>query len=289
MPVIGFRNPVTQETIPLDKAAEVFDHEGIAPADVIQAMIDDIQGGTHARGVHLSPSILNPEMTCRRKIVGERYLDHVVDPLDFWAALEGTFFHRTMVEAGKNLPEWQTNVRMPKQGESSNRVEMEVFPGLWLSGEADRIRNIEPDGFELVDHKTSRYAKVDYGPRNVAEWAIQVNLYRYMYEDLTGRKCKGLWVWRTYRGSYEQSKTFRKFPIPMIPREKLREQIGEWALSLQVYLLGAESMKDDQNKVLAMLGSVPTDGIDHNIMGGWLCNHCPIQRQCFALAGKVTF
>lgn len=307
MPVVGFRHPQTGETIPLDRAAAIFEDEGVMPADVVQAMIDDIQHGTHARGIRLSPSLLEPNTHCRRQIVGERYVDIVADPYSLWAALEGTLFHWGMVEAGKSIPDWKAGVRLPgsvSDVTKSMRItdgvaELELFPGIFISGEADRIKDThKADGmgpaFELVDHKTTRYRAKELGPdllqKNKDEWAVQVNIYRYLYEDLTGRTCSNLFVWRTYRGSYDHTRTFRKFPIALISREALWAQIGEWVTSLRDYLLEADKIQNDRMALENLVKSIPMDGLDKQMFAGKKCElYCGFKTECFRLAGKVSF
>jgi hypothetical protein len=284
-PCVGFRHPQDESTIPLADAPKVLDDLGYMPAEAVQAMVDDIMGIKH-KGPYLSPSIMNPDTTCRRQIVGERYLDYIENPTRLWAALEGTFFHWAMAEAGRNLNhDTHVNVRMPAEDDGSHRAEIEVWPGIKLAGEADRVC-----GDEIIDHKTSRYSKTDYGARNVDEWAIQLNLYRHMYEAMTGRKVTALFVWRTYRGCYEADKTFRKFPIPLLSKETLYEKIGAWAESLRDMLTKAEAIKAEGGDMREFVKTLPMDGADKQMFGAQKCTkYCGLYEVCYALAGKVSF
>src|SRR3990172_7130753 len=113
MALTHFISPLSGEEIPIEQAPAYFEDQGIMPGDVVQAMIRGEQNPAH-NGTHIGPSIGNPETTCRREVVGKRFLNYKTNPRKMWAAMEGTMFHSSMVAHA--LPGWESARRVPAQG-----------------------------------------------------------------------------------------------------------------------------------------------------------------------------
>lgn len=310
MPIRAFVHPTTNEIVPLDQAVDVFEDSGIMPAGITQILVDDIND-SRRQGAHLSPSMLIPETTCRREVVIKRLLEYDLDPLTLWDAIEGTLYHR-MVASAKASQGRKREYEVPLPARASDReqvAEIEVFPGITLSGRTDVVEHTPTAdcddtamlrAVEIQDIKTSRFPwkkgkdgkPISYDHFKIPEWTIQTNLYRYLYEAEHETVVRALWVWRAYRGSYDRTVTWRKIPIPLVPKAQLWEQIGEFTTTLKAFLeKGVEIWKGGDKAALEeFVRTVPMDGEINRMFHGQKCpSYCAVQKICFGLEGRTTF
>lgn len=294
MPLTHFLDPKSNERIEFADAPTYFDEQGIMPYEAISILVQRF-GDTRRGGAHLSPSMLNPQASCRREIALKRFAEYGINPLRLWEMEEGTIWHAAFELAGNEsaVGQWQHEMLLPNEtfaGQAGVRQtkdgvwEYEVFPGIWLSGVVDRLKN---DLTVLVDHKTTRFAKSRAGYK--ADWTPQVNLYRFMVEDLTGADITEQWVWRMFRGSYERDMTFRKFKVPYISREEMQSRIESWTLELRDGLLNCVECQasNDQAALDEALLAVPADGKVKNLWGGKKCKDwCHVRPECDGLEDR---
>lgn len=301
MPIVAVRDPITLDSIPIEDAPVRFEDAGIMPADVVALILKDAQDEARLTP-HVSPSSINPDTNCRRELFLRRYANYVIDPWKQWAAMEGTLFHRMV--AGQ-APGWKSEVRVPAEGK------IELWPGVEMGGTIDRLRD---DGSEIADHKTTKYPwtpKPDAQPRDFArpeEWAIQLNTYRLLVEKAralglldVAKPVEELWVWRTYRGSRLDSKTFRKIRVPWMTSEEIWAKCGDFITSLLGWYAEAEAVKAEmtpnttiyntlEGKLDEIAGRIPMDGEDKAMFGGKKCTaYCGVNEVCMRIAGRASF
>jgi hypothetical protein len=326
MPIVGLVSPKTGEKFSIEEGIKHFEEEGIMPAEAIQAMLNSAagHGGFHAR---VSPSICDPETTCRREQVLKRFLDYYLDPFVIWNAQEGILWHDIFEFAGKGLEGWKQEVVLPPDDALAENVirdpddaslTYEIFPGIFMRGRVDK----HDDPFTTItDFKTENWPKT-YGKSNIPskdwgekkakrDWPIQLSLYAFMLEAKLGKLPEKLFVWRMYRGSREKTLTFRKFEVPLLSKEMVWGEIGEHVTSLVRFLQGAMGIKREaderealpvkespqlkknvsaQEAVKNFCRTIPMDGKDRAMFGNQKCfRYCVMQDICFGLEGKTVF
>lgn len=305
MPIAYFIDPKTMEHVPIEKAVEHFEETGISPGEVIQAIIDDLDDARR-QWLHLSPSIMNPDVNCRREIVINRTLPIGLDPLTLWSAYEGTAWHRAFNLIAQSYGGWYREMALPGKEDAAHPkvrkvehngqefYEVEVFPGIWLSGVADRVKE---DYSILTDFKSTNYpwtrrkdeTPYDYAESQVQGWSIQVNLYKKMIEILKGIRPSEMWAWRIYRGSRNRNFTFRKLPIPFMDDERLEAKIREHATTLHGYLEAAHNADPGPDRE-AVIKGIPLDGKDKRMYNNQKCPlYCSAKDTCYKLAGLTVF
>lgn len=292
-PLASFTCPQTLRQIPLAEAPAYFEQQGLCPSVAIRSLLAG-HGDPRRGGCHLSPSMLDPETTCRMEICLQRFRPYSIGPLDSWLAQAGTVWHRAFQAAAGDGGEWLSEVRLPAEEDEGRPgvrrcedgvLEVETLPGVWLSGIVDRVR---ADWTELIDFKTQRWSKTDYGAR--PGWGLQLNLYREMIERLRGVKVERLGVWRLYEGTYDVSKAWRYFPIGRIEAAALEARVGEFARSLAGYLAACEAVAGDEAALDGVLRAVPMDGKVKGIFNGKKCtSYCATSRPCAELCGGLVF
>jgi hypothetical protein len=293
MPLTHLHDPINGNDVPLEEAVAYFEDQGILPAEVIQKILNSANDPRRLDD-HLSPSVANPSTTCRREQVIKRFKDYSLDPLVVWEAMEGTVWHEVFAKMTEGSEEWYCELPVPspddEDQENVKRTEedvlvVEVFPGIWLSGVVDRINK---DFSTLIDHKTQRFSKKDWGFK--PDWKLQINLYALMLERTKGKKPEQLGVWRTYRGCYERDRTFRFFPCPPMTESTIHATIREHCESLQDYLTRARQAykSGDEELLNKIVKEIPMDG--KTMFNGKKCSqYCSVQKICFGLEGLPTF
>ena len=301
MPIRMFLDSAAQERVSPELAAKHFDDSGIMPGEAVQAILED-ETREHRTGVHISPSLMNGEKTCRREIVIKRFLPYDQDPLVLWEAVEGTVWHDALGMHDRTKT-WLRELSLPgPEDEGHPQVrkigsfyQLEVFPGLWMHGTADRVSH---DFKVLCDVKTTRYPwtpRPDGTPRDfiadqLADWVIQINLYARMIEILKGVRPSEQWAWRIYRGSRSRVHTFRKVAVPILTDETLWSRISDHALSLSHFLQGAAEQDGEEAVQNYIKTNVPMDGEIKRIFRGDKClKYCSVREVCFKMAGRMDF
>lgn len=305
MPIAYFIDPKTLETVDIGKAIEHFEETGLAPGEVIQAIIDD-RDDARRKWLHLSPSILNPENNCRREIVIQRTMDYTLDPLSLWSAYEGTAWHRAFNLLGEKINGWYREMPLPgpkfadhpqvrkAEYDGDSFYELEIFPDIWVSGVADRVRE---DFKVITDFKSTNYpwtrskdaSPYDYADSQIKSYAVQVNLYARMVRLLTGVQPEQLWVWRIYRGSRNRNFTFRKLPIPFLGDDALHSLIRDHALSLNQFLTSAHAADPGPARE-EVIKLIPMDGKEKRMFHDQKCPlYCAVKDICYRLAGHTVF
>jgi hypothetical protein len=294
MPLKSLLDPKTFEEVPLDKAADYFDEKGLVPREVIRLILSG--EGRDDGGVYVSPSLCDPTTTCRREQVLKRFCSYSLNPLKVWMAMEGSIYHEAMERQGAGegygseevLPDVLAEVAKGRGVAlklcADGKLRMEVWPGVWMRGRLDRR---DPDWLELVDFKTTRYAKTDYGKK--PEWVLKMNVYARMVELLRGRPFERMWAWRIYRGSYDMDRVFRKFDIPRLKPEQM-DKVGAFALSMQEMFQRAAAAfaGGGVQAVEAVVAELPMDG--KGMFNGKKCDeYCALRDKCYQIEGIPTF
>ncbi len=223
MPIVGFtwtkmdNGRVLEFAAPLAEAPEYFERNGLMPAEAVLALASECGDERRTAGCGVSASMLDRGTTCRREVLINRYMDNWVDPRKLWDAEEGTLIHHVLFSTG-GLPGWEREYLIPNERHANHPKvrspkpgvwEYEIFPGVWLSGRVDKVKD---DWSELHDFKTQRYSATDRGVKH--DWRVQLNAYRFMLEDLEGVTVKAMKVWKIMRGSYDHNKTFKAYSEP---------------------------------------------------------------------------
>lgn len=317
MPLRAFLHPQTGEAVDFTAAPAVFETEGLLPAEVTAALIEQ-ESRSHEEHSLVSPSKLSPDTICRREQVIRHFLPYDTNPLVFWDAMEGTLWHQTLVAAGDKVDGYYRELSLPRPEDATHpavkQVEgvlaVEVWPGIYMRGTVDRLRE---DLVEMIDHKTQRFPQTAKGgaPTDFAdpdpkgrwkgnrwEWEPQINAYRFIVETLMGTAPTELWVWRTYRGSRSREHTFRKVPVGVLTRDQLWARVGEFVTDLTARLGEAVAVRDstlargeDPTPALeALVRATPMDGYEKRIFNGQKCDHyCACKAKCWELAGMLTW
>ena len=305
MPISHFVDAKLGDAHSLEEAVGYFEDAGICPGEVVQAVIED-RDDIRRSWMHISPSMMDPDKNCRRELVIARTVDYGMDPLSMWSAYEGTAWHKAFNLFGKDIKGWHREYPLPGPSDAHNPYvrkveregqtfyELEVFPGLWISGIADRVR----EDFKVIsDFKSTNYPwtpKFEGTPRDYAEdqiksFSIQINLYARAIELLKGVRPEERWVWRIYRGSRDKRYTFRKMPIPFIPPTQLEELVREHSETSLAFLRQAHDAEPGAARE-AVIASIPMDGKDKRMYNDKKCSlYCPVKDICYGIAGLTVF
>lgn len=266
MPLKQLLDISTGKRIDLDQAPEYFHEKGLMPGPVLHSLIDNvIKEERKRRGSKVSPSMADPGATCRREEAIKRNLEYALDPLVIWEAFEGTIWHEALLKSGGfGGGGWEYEVELGP---------VELFDGVIMTGTADAIHR---DNNLLVDLKTQRFSKRDYGSK--PSWSVQSSMYAHML----GEELPKVEVWRIYRGSYERERTFKKFPVSVIPLKELDRLFADFLRETQEILRRAELEGEEYIKTLPMEGKT--------MFNGKKCHmYCSVKDICFAMAGESTF
>jgi hypothetical protein len=293
MPCAGFKCPETGNIISLEEAPLYFDKAGIMPGEVVRSLALN-NADPRRGGFHLSPSRLDPSINCRRQTVIERNFDWVLDPFTMWAAEEGTIFHRALIGGPTDfqLPGYKYELLLPNEShrgmpgvveDDRGVLHLEIVPGILMNGRLDRL---SPDGLELGDFKTQRYAKTDYGIKR--DWKLQLGMYALMAKKLgetTG--VDKIVVWRIYRGAYDATKAFRRFSIKPMEEMEMLDIITEHCLTSRDFLMECHALADEDAKMEYVNDNVPLDGKIKRIFNGKKCTmYCGAKDLCGKIDGK---
>jgi hypothetical protein len=293
MPLTHLHDPVNGIDIPLEQAPEYFEHQGLIPMEVTQALLNTANDPRRL-DEHLSPSVADPDTTCRREQIIRRFMPYSLDPMVTWEAMEGTVWHNAFSAMSEGNQDWFSELPIPGPDDedlphvkrtTEDVLVVETLPGIWLSGVVDRVSR---DFKTLVDHKTQRFSKRDWGFKS--GWKLQINLYVLMIKRTKDVEPEQLAVWRTYRGSYERDRTFRYFPCPKMNVDEIDSKIRKHCEDLQKRLVEAKAAYDagDQAAIEDLIKNTPMDG--QTMFNGKKCSqYCSVQKVCFGLEGLPTF
>jgi len=240
-------------------------------------------------GGGVSPSVGIPEVTCRREILLRRHYPYKLNPFRLWAAMEGTFYHKGLLEMSGRMEGWEIEVGFPREedeGKPSIRrhpvwgfLQVEVWPGVWMSARVDAWHR--PTG-TILNLKSTRVTKVDYGYKK--DWTIQSNLER-MIMNKCGESVKLMEIWRVYKGCYEEDKAWRKFMVPFKSDGEMTDTCAAYLRELILWdTKMTEGDKDD------VLSQIPLEGEVKKMFNGKKCTlYCSCYQECMARAGRVRF
>jgi hypothetical protein len=307
MPITQIIDPANNVLLPIDKAAEHFDEQGLVPAETIYALIkQQVDERNEYGGEHLSPSQITPRSTCRRELILKRFFDYAQDPFQLWKAMEGTLYHDAFAHSGKDRPGAERELSLPDNHLHAShpliqiregRPRIEVFPGVWMRGTVDLL--MQSLG-TIVDYKTTKYTAQDYWDRQSEEWKPQINIYAYIVELLRECGITHLWVWRLYRGAYDSTKAFRKIPIQKVERDDLWFELKPWVeetLALlqranEIYQTGLIKGTDWKPALEQLVRTIGMEG--ENMFKGKdgsnkCTRYCPVKDLCFGIEGRMNF
>jgi hypothetical protein len=289
MPLTGLECPKCGKMCDLAEAPEHMDFCGALMAESVQALVNGEGNERRGKLAGISPSMV-PTKSCRREVLIQRNMAYTMNPMKVWAAEQGTTFHSALLKRGRGSAWWlEQNFPAPQhRGRADVRdqdgfLELELWPGVWVSTQVDKM---SPDGKVLIDLKTQRPAKVDYGPKNsTSEWAYQLNLERMIIERLGLGPVEEMWVWRLYGYAYEEATAWRKFKIPIMDDAAVEKIYREWAVGLA----HEQSKIDSGQPVEGVVGALPMDGKLKPEMKSWKCHgYCAVKSICFGIAGEVV-
>lgn len=296
MPICALSHRAFPTPVPIEEAQEKFESAGLIPAEVIGLIIEEIDDERRSGHSGLSPSIMIPTTTCRREQAIKRFVPYVQDPTKIWAAISGRLWHGMLQHA--QVPEgWKQELTLPgplhadMEGVRRNAgdfYELELWPGVWVSGRVDRV-TADGHGLEIVDFKSQRYAKSDYGAK--PEWALQLTTYARMYGRLEEVPVPTrLAVWRLYEGSYDQDRTFRKFNVNLLGEEVWEGVLRTWCQDfVQMLQRVEEAVKSgDLNLVDDAIQQIPMEGEVKGIFNGKKCSeYCSCMKECWRIEGRA--
>jgi len=290
MPLIGFECPKCGKTTGLEDGPMHLHDCGAIMAQAAQALIDADGDERRMLGGGASPSIGNADTTCRRELLLRRHYPYTMNPFRLWAALEGVAYHKGLLELSGLLPDWEVEVGFPREedqglpgirrNERWHFLQAEVWPGVWMSARVDAWNR---ETGTILNLKSTRTTKVDYGFKK--DWGVQSNLERMVMEKC-GVKVQEMEIWRVYKGCYDDATAWRKFIVPRIPDELLREQCEGF---LRELIEWDDRMEEAEDKDV-VLDKVPLEGLDRRMFNGKKCTHyCSSYKLCMAKAGRVVF
>lgn len=289
MPLTGLVCPKCGVGVGLAEAPEHLDRCGAMMAESVQAIVNGAGNERRGRLAGISPSMV-PTKSCRREVLIQRNMDYTMNPMKIWAAEQGTTFHSALLKRGRGSEWWlEQNFPAPQHRDRADVrdregfLELELWPGVWVSTQIDKM---SPDGKTLIDLKTQRPAKTDYGPQNASsEWAFQLNLERMIIERLGLGPVEEMWVWRLYGYAYEEDKAWRKFKIPRLDDEVVEKVYREWAISLAE----RQELINNGEPIEKVIDGLPMDGREKSSMKTWKCHgYCGVKGICFGIAGEVA-
>lgn len=240
------------------------DPEYFVPVDLVHLIW--ATEGTDARraGAHFSPSAL---FGCNRETALKRTAEYFVEPLDAWSRTQGTLLHAALEKYV--APGWLAEVAVPRSvlfgtpefeaaigvdnrspGEGlvithqgvryrytyENVWEMEVWPGVWLSGVVDRLKS---DFSELHDYKSAKApgGRYDFKTKRFEEWrtwfpmdesyVMQVNIYGMMVAKAYGVPRPKLAILKNQLGVKDASLSWKRFDIETIDDAMLEARVRE--------------------------------------------------------------
>lgn len=302
MPCIGFICPKCLAKVPLEEAVE---HLGetcaVMYGAVVQSFVNSQGDERRGRGAGVSASIMSPDVTCRRQLLIQRYLDYWLDPRAAEEAEEGSVIHHAMHARGSGGDRWGLETPLPGAGDMDKAgvrrnpigdfLELELWPDVWVSGIVDRHLK---DWSVIEDLKTKRAAKVQYPPS--LSTTIQLNILKLLAERLGYGPVGKLYAWTYQRGCYEASLRHRRWEIQVLPEQMLRQHSEKHARTLAGYQMACEAARGlpmavlGANPLEATIKQVPMDGKDLGMFNGKKCiQYCEVNQICFGLAGEVTW
>ena len=276
-----------------EEAPAHIEAEGVMPAEAVKQVIANYGDPRHS-GTHLTWSVSDPGTTCKREVLLERFFDpHRMNPVDMWVRQEGINAHKGWAEVGADG--WFSELALPGADLPLSNVapvrkcdngveELELFPGVWWSSKADRVRR---DFGAIQDFKTAKWTKTDYASSKIKEWALQLNMERIALRALTGVDAKELAIWRVYKGCPEKGKVWRFIPCPIMPDDAVEKSVRFHMDALASVLAKGAAAKNNA-ELASIVGALPMDGA--GMFNGKKCSmYCDWQRECYAIQGYGAF
>lgn len=233
-----------------------FEHGGVVPASVVMALwgrrgveipqpaqpVDDPD--PRRQRDHFSPSMASG---CMREYMLERTTPQAFNPYRRWQMLEGTLWHEVL--SGYTAPGWESEVPLPSVGDhvraapglefrEKDGVLEFLWEGMWLSGRLDQVLARPGQRVLIEDFKTQASpvayrSKVtrepEYYPPNreaKVDHATQLNLYRWMYNDLKGLVTPpALRVWLYIKGIQKPEYAWTPQAVQEMTREEVVERV----------------------------------------------------------------
>lgn len=265
-------------------------HEGYGVPPAALEMCWRSEGAAHRKGTHLSPSMAGG---CMREHAIKRTFDWWLEPSMLLKANRGTLYHEQL--AKYSPPGWLPEVHLPNmmQHEATGGVrvcddhvmELELWPGIWLSGTVDAMRG---DGAYILDYKSQdspvpRWNKADkcydyssctdYGLSD--HWVLQVNLYGRMVQRLWGlEEPPQMDVWRCYDGMKDTARIWRRLPVALMPEQELRAAVeDDFRMFVQVMQIA------DVEERKRAIADMPLQG--RTQLSGQKCSrYCNVKPEC---------
>lgn len=290
MPLVGLVCPKCGKETGLNDGPMHLHDCGAMMAQVVQSLIEADGDERRMLGGGASPSIGDGEVTCRRELILRRHYPYVLNPFRLWAAMEGTFYHKGLLECAGILPGWDVEVAFPREEDEGkegirrnpkwNFLQAEVWPGVWMSARIDAWNR---DTGTILNLKSTRMTKTDYGFKK--DWSTQSNLERLVM-NRCGVEVKEMEIWRVYKGCYEEDKAWRKFIVPRVADDEMWKRCARFMTEMIQWDEAMEVAEDKDG----VLGGIPLDGHVKRMFNGKKCTHyCTSYQVCMAKAGKVVF
>lgn len=306
MPCVGFICPKCENPVGLEQAVE---HLGekcqVMYGPVVQSLVNSIGDERRGAGAGLSASTICPTATCPRQLAIARYMPYYSDPRKIEEAEEGSAIHHAMHQRGQGDGRWRVEVPLPgpmdegKPGVRRNEkgfLELELWPGVWLSCIVDRVRD---DWSMIEDLKTKRTSKFVFLPASksaplskqlVASTVIQLNVNRLIAERLGYGPVKKMFAWVYLRGCYEAERRHQPVEIAVLDESLVRGTCETFAREAQERLQRLDLIEGDRHLVENEVAQFPMWGRDQGLFSGKKClQYCEVNKVCFGLAGEVIF
>ena len=324
MPAVGFTKPGHEGWLKFEDAPEWYAEFTEVPAEAI-AILVKLEGDARRYGVGLSPSAADSTTTCRRQLAIKKFLDYLINGVQEWQATEGTTWHKAFEVIAPPTKGWLREVLIPDQWFAggprtrgiedlpsyiqrdplSGSLECEVFPGIWMNGKVDKLRD---DCSALEDFKTKAWG--GYRDRKTKMWkirhyppeignAIQLNLYRRMVEVCTGVNPGELTIRRMYRGARDPQQAWKKYDIQVMSNDELEARIRDFTIEAQdmfatlrqIVIDNPKASKAElQDLLVEGIKKLPMEGLEQGMLNSSKCSlYCTQQPICYEMAGMVDF
>jgi len=326
MPAVCFTKPGTPDTLSFEDAPSWYDENTEVPEEAIRCIIEH-EGDPRRLGLNLSPSTLCERTTCKRQLLLKKFFPYAIDGAAEWQAEEGTIWHKAFdAVVPKTDDRWYREVLLPnnllvslganrwnklvdddvlrfwKYTPTHSSWEVQIFPGVWVNGRADKLKK---DFSEIQDFKTKAWSgwkdrktnahKIRHYPPGDDE-RIQLGAYQRMVEVLTGTRPEKLTIRQMYRGSRIAKESWKKYSLDPMSNDELESKIRQHVEQFTTWATEMKSLKDDAEKggknplpvLAAYMDRVPLDG--EKMFNGLKCSlYCTQMPFCYQIANKVRF
>jgi len=286
MPIVGWRNAYTGRTCDVDDYAAM---AKVMPAFMLKALVDAEREDVRHSGTLLS---VTNGLGCAREVVITRFMPCKPDPQKLWRQQGGTYLHEKAAALAAYDMGWVTE----HNGGAEECVVVGELLGRVVSGKRDAFKR---DFSKLRDYKFSFSGGDKFvDATRVAEphHAAQLNALRLLTERAVERECfrgdGGMEAWvvgGTWQPTYAPLMSEAQVAETEVGSTKVGASGWKYGVLLEQHAKAYERIErgdkaEDVAKALPLVGLT----MWRSRKGECSCTaHCPVKRECDALAGGM--